>query len=440
MKNCPNCKYEVNDTAKFCKKCGFNIKKYEEENADIYCEECGAKISSDSQFCEECGFRITKDKPKKESRQEVNLDLDTISSMAAEQLFVKEGFVVENDVLFSYKGRKRNITITNVDEIYNGAFENNDIIAFVDICEGVSIIGKKAFANCSSLVEVNIPSSCKKVYENAFEGTRLDTLILSEMNYETIFYCLSENAKKHLTKEDYKEFIENKCNQFYVSIKGLEKKAISVAEQKEADKKRYAELDKAWSVGNTQFFGSCCQRAYNDDIKDPIEWIVLERDGSKALLISNYIIDSRELDEYGRESCHWKSCTLRSVLNDELFNEYFTDDEKDKIFDTYVGEEDSSTVGKESENVSKDKLFILSYDEEQKYLKGREEVKAQPTPFVECFDDSGKWWTRTMDDEEPIYWYYVDRFGFVDDCPVDDCCGVRPAMWVDVDKIIAEKK
>ena len=60
MKTCPKCQTVLNDTAKFCRKCGFNIKKYEEENAaqESFCTECGAKIPSDSIFCPECGTSI----------------------------------------------------------------------------------------------------------------------------------------------------------------------------------------------------------------------------------------------------------------------------------------------------------------------------------------------------------------------------------------------
>ena len=47
MKNCPKCQVSVSDTAKFCVKCGFNIKKFEEENAarECFCPECGTKFS-----------------------------------------------------------------------------------------------------------------------------------------------------------------------------------------------------------------------------------------------------------------------------------------------------------------------------------------------------------------------------------------------------------
>ena len=60
MKSCPKCKASVSDTAKFCIKCGFNIKKHEEENSKHFCPECGTEFSGGN-FCPECGYDISKD-------------------------------------------------------------------------------------------------------------------------------------------------------------------------------------------------------------------------------------------------------------------------------------------------------------------------------------------------------------------------------------------
>ena len=201
MKNCPNCNFEVSDTAKFCVSCGFNIKEHEEKlNKEYFCAECGTKFSGGT-FCPECGYNVASDigvETKTETKAEANLSLSEMNSnlselnkLAAEQLFEREGLTVENGVLMGYTGKKRSVVIHDIEEIYDSAFENNEIITYVEINEGVKIIGRKAFASCPSLVEINIPSSCKKLYEDTFENDNLEHITFAERNDDVIFSLIT---------------------------------------------------------------------------------------------------------------------------------------------------------------------------------------------------------------------------------------------------------
>ena len=44
--------------AKFCGKCGCNVKEYEQKTVDAFCTECGAKCEKGALFCMECGAKI----------------------------------------------------------------------------------------------------------------------------------------------------------------------------------------------------------------------------------------------------------------------------------------------------------------------------------------------------------------------------------------------
>ena len=57
---CPNCGTEVNDSIKFCDKCGTAIK----EN----CPKCGAENPTDSAFCEKCGSSLNSVPSQKSNR------------------------------------------------------------------------------------------------------------------------------------------------------------------------------------------------------------------------------------------------------------------------------------------------------------------------------------------------------------------------------------
>ena len=231
MKNCPNCNANVSDTAKFCVSCGFNIREYEEKlNKEYFCAECGTKFSGGT-FCPECGYNVandigieTKTETKTEttlSLSEMNGNLSELNRLASVQLFESEGLTVENGVLMGYTGKKRSVVIHDVEEIYDSAFENNEIITYVEINEGVKIIGRKAFASCPSLVEINIPSSCKKLYEDTFENDNLERVTFAQRNDDAIFSMISEDIKNHLNKDEINEFIKEENGKVLVNIKGI---------------------------------------------------------------------------------------------------------------------------------------------------------------------------------------------------------------------------
>ena len=93
MKECPKCKTQVLDTAKFCVKCGFNIKKYEEDNAKHFCPECGTEFTG-GYFCPECGYNIKEELNLNDSnissskKTSKNIDLSTIDFESDEEVIV----------------------------------------------------------------------------------------------------------------------------------------------------------------------------------------------------------------------------------------------------------------------------------------------------------------------------------------------------------------
>ena len=57
-KYCPKCNSEVSETAKFCRKCGCNLKENQSENVTTFCPECGTKCDANDLFCPECGTSL----------------------------------------------------------------------------------------------------------------------------------------------------------------------------------------------------------------------------------------------------------------------------------------------------------------------------------------------------------------------------------------------
>ena len=461
MKTCPNCNASVIDTAKFCHKCRFNIKKYEDEQASavLYCTECGAELQPDASFCTECGADVNNESVNLTIDNQSGFNFDAISNLsmvASEQLYEQNGFEVENGVLVGYNGKKRNVTIFgSIEEIYDGVFENNQVITCVEIEEGVKSIGRKAFASCSSLIEISIPASCKIIYTDTFKNTSLNTLIFGSTFYKesVIKACLSDKAQSGADLVSFKDFVTESGGKARVNIEGIENAILGkikeeedkIAEEKrreemrkEAERKRKEEEERnsiysQYNAGTTHTFG-----AYNHGIStQSIQWIVLERNGNKALLISKYIIDRQKFNE-SAEAVDWERSSIRKWLNNYFYKIAFTETEKSKILTTTLKNTPNQQHGTSSGNDTNDKIFLLSADEVQKYYKTFNETRCQVTLFAKnngAYCDGayfGYWWLRTAGQfpQNASYIFYTGGVSQMGYDVTGTIFGVRPAMWI----------
>ena len=138
--------------------------------------------------------------------------------------------------------------------------------------------------------------------------------------------------------------------------------------------------NKEYKVGDTLFFG---KYFFNNekDIK-PIEWIVLQSYENELLLISKYCLDTIRYCEpsatfNGTESCIWENSYLRNWLNNEFFNQAFTEDEKKNILVTTV-ETDKSL----NSELHKNKVFVLSKEQVLDFFPNINERIGVPTLYA----------------------------------------------------------
>ena len=80
IKNCPKCKTNLNDKAKFCSECGCNIKEFEIKRL---CPNCGTLVPT-GKFCTECGTKI--EKTLKNEYTNSNIDLVSLINIADEDI------------------------------------------------------------------------------------------------------------------------------------------------------------------------------------------------------------------------------------------------------------------------------------------------------------------------------------------------------------------
>jgi len=107
-----------------------------------------------------------------------------------------------------------------------------------------------------------------------------------------------------------------------------------------------------------------------DNGTEAIEWYVVAREDGKALLLSRYVLKlgSYHNDDKTSENITWETCTLRSWLNNNFYEEAFIDNEKILINESPLINNDNPAWGTVGGNDTIDKVFILSIDEIAKYF------------------------------------------------------------------------
>ncbi len=172
----------------------------------------------------------------------------------------------------------------------------------------------------------------------------------------------------------------------------------------------------------------------------PIEWKVIDKEGDRILVVSREGLYS-EFYNLNSGICTWESCTLRSELNSRYYDMWFTEEEKENIFETHLDNPGNSVYGTEGGRSTRDKLFILSVDEVLKYFPEQENRKLMSAGYSS--ETYNCWWVRNPGENRNSA-LYVDEEGNVGyEIGIDMEMGVgtaaagmfwvRPAMWIKYD-------
>lgn len=205
---------------------------------------------------------------------------------------------------------------------------------------------------------------------------------------------------------------------------------------------------------------------------EPIEWLVLDKQGDRLLLLSKFVLFSDCYYNNQSVMITWEDSVIREKLNGELpgffFAEAFSDAEKALVVEIELENNDTVSNGftVDCGNNTLDKLFLLSLDEAKRYFNSNEARIAFATPFAEMMDcrvydgqthnnitypaGAAPWWLRSQGYAQGYKavpsscavggdgsinehgWANYDDMGhsFVN-------VGVRPALWVDCSRIEA---
>ncbi len=193
-------------------------------------------------------------------------------------------------------------------------------------------------------------------------------------------------------------------------------------------------------VGDYITFGEYEQDNVTSNGKEDIEWLVLEKKDSKALVISKYALDCKPYNEK-YENITWEDCTLREWLNDDFLNAAFSANEQAAIQEMTVPAEDHPKNGTDAGNDTKDKIFLLSISEAEKYFSSDDDRICSSTKYAKAqgvynSNNNCYWWLRSPADKQNsavyvatdgyLFLYTYDNANKVN----DGNNAVRPAMWV----------
>ena len=196
-------------------------------------------------------------------------------------------------------------------------------------------------------------------------------------------------------------------------------------------------------IGSNVFFGSYEQDNDTSNGREDIEWIVLAKDGNKALVISKYALDCKQYHP-SMSGITWETCSLREWLNGPFLNA-FRVEERNSILDSTVTADKNPSYSTSPGNDVTDKVFLLSIAEVNKYFRSDEARTCAPTAYAKAqgvwmsrSDSTGGraacWWLRSpgsLSDHAAL----VHGSGYVDingRGVFNILGGVRPALWIDL--------
>lgn len=201
-------------------------------------------------------------------------------------------------------------------------------------------------------------------------------------------------------------------------------------------------------VGDTVTFGTYEQNNNYSDGNENIEWVVIDKQEDKIMVVSKYIIAGQPFNTTNEGHISWENCTLRKWLNNDFLNEAFSDAEKKLITDTTIFSTEY-LAHSTTDYSTTDKIFLLS-ENERNMLSSVDALKGIVTESViALFSDAANsdvaninpsnfeplWWLRTTwedaDDSCASVVCRVDYDGWI--YAVEENAGVRPAMWISLE-------
>ena len=213
------------------------------------------------------------------------------------------------------------------------------------------------------------------------------------------------------------------------------KKIICIATYGQATYDRFGAVEEGGYIK----FGSYKQDNSISNGNEKVEWLVLAIEDRMALVISRYALDCKPYNEEW-ENITWEKCTLRRWLNSTFINDTFSEEEKSLIPAVAVSADENPEYGTNPGITTKDKVFLLSINEVERYFDYKGDRMCKATAYAEgkgiSIWDNGccNWWLRTSGSNQNFA-ATVNHVGGVYEygnyVNIDNYA-IRPALWINL--------
>ncbi len=409
-------------------------------------------------------------------------------------MVIEEGVVSIGECAFDRCDRLKSVVLPqSIRTIGDYAFSGCVSLKHIELPEGLKTIGVGAFEECISLKEIALPNTVKIIPDSAFAECKFENMSIGESvkSIGRSAFAGCRKLKKVVFNDSLKKigyYAFNDCSGLYeivnlpegvrvesdsfLNCKKLEKDGVVIIESKlvgftsdepkalnlpadtNYDKKSYdipfviyredsrKEMDKVrfseFEVESEIEFGQ-----FPTDLTyelNPIKWKMIAKEKDRALLISTYgLIGIRNNEESYLGT--WEESKIRRFLNKDFYNIAFSNSEKRQIIKSHLENKGQKKLRRPDGKETQDKVFMLSIEEVERYLKGDLESirKAKITKYAKSKARLERarysyWYTRTGGPEGYYLLAKIDCEDGAVDCVGDTYSNdvIRPAIWVKI--------
>lgn len=199
-------------------------------------------------------------------------------------------------------------------------------------------------------------------------------------------------------------------------------------------------------VGDVMTVGYYEQDNDWSDGAESIEWIVLDRVGNEAMLISRYALDCGIYNQMDT-NVQWRNSGLQDWLNNTFLYNAFSVQEQGRLVAKTAKADKNPDYDTNPGTDSRDRVTLLSVSEAQKYFSGNDARTCKATMYavaqgVQINGEGNCWWWLRTPGQFAGYAAGIFRNGEIDtvgDVFYHEGDAIRPVIWITLEESADEE-